>query len=68
MSTSTTTTTTTAPTGEVTIQKVEEAWGRDVSAVHTFLSHWLSHIETVAKSGAWVGLATAAFTFAKHIV
>jgi hypothetical protein len=61
---STTTTTTTTPTGETTIQKVEDDWNNEVSKIKT----WLAHAESAGKASAWFSVAYAAYEFARHLV
>jgi hypothetical protein len=65
-----TTQTTTAPNGEVTkVVSEGEAWYESEKAkFHDTLTNWTSHIESLSKASGWIGIAYAAYSFARHLI
>lgn len=72
MTTSTTTTTTKNADGTSTEQTVvheAEAWyEKESAAFHDTLQNWVSHFQGLSTGAGWLGIAYAAFSFAKHLL
>lgn len=57
--------TVTEPNGSTTTETTSHTWTMDL---HEHISNWLSHVETIFKTGTWASLAYAAYEFARHLI
>jgi hypothetical protein len=63
------TTTTTNPDGTVTkvVHEAESWLDEEGARFHDHLQSWVTHLESIAKSSGWFGIAYATITFARHL-
>jgi len=65
---SVTTTTTTDAEGKTTIQKVEDDYKQYMTAFHSHLTTWISHLKGLTAASTFATGAYALYTLAKHFV
>lgn len=51
--------------GSTTTETSTHSWTMDL---HEHITNWLSHVETIFKTGTWASLAYAAYEFARHLI
>ena len=67
---SSTTTTTTDAEGKVTkvVTEAESWYDSEKAKFHDTITNWTSRIESLSKASGWLGIAYAAYSFARHLL